>query len=141
MEENNKIEITAQTRDNLCKLGKWASFLAWLMIIITALYFVLGVICLFIGDNDLQIEDNPTPGYVIGITMLLCVALIVYPTLCLYKAGKSLKALSASDDAEKIEIGAANLKSYFKFSGIVSIVCVALVLVCVIIVACISLAA
>lgn len=139
--EDNKLEINVQTRYNLVKLGKWVYFLAWLMAVVLAVYFVFGIICMIWNTNIFGTQDTPASGYFVGITLILCVALTVYPTICLFKSGKHLKALSVSGDEDHFEKGTGNLKSYFKFTGIVAIVCIAFAVIATIVTSLIALTA
>jgi hypothetical protein len=78
-----------------------------------------------------QVEDNPIlaqfgmSGF--GIMYLLMAVLYYFYARYLLRAAKGLKAWGVSEDEADLTFGLKNNKSYFKFSGILTIIALAIV--------------
>jgi len=123
-----ELQFTNEAKDFLATAGKWATFLSIIGFIVLGL-MLLGSFAMFAMGSALSglggaggPMASMMSGATIGIIYLVIVVLCFFPTLYLFKFGaKAKQAVNNSNTAELTEcIG--NLKSYFKFVGIFTII-------------------
>ena len=128
----------------LLETAKWQKVLGIVMAVCTALLAACGIAFIafgnFLNDPDLEGLGN-FGGAVVGVLYLLLALLYVFFTRYLLRSAKYLKAWCASDAEEDLTEGLKNNKSYFKFSGILAIVGIGLVVLLLICVAIAAVAA
>ncbi len=104
-------------RENLEKLQKWSFIVS-----------IIGIVGLAIGIITILISVFSTKSFFMFIIMILVYILPVIIILKLFNASKKIKqALESSElDGNTLDEGISELGSYFKISGIVSIVFIVL---------------
>lgn len=113
---NQKLEFTEQTISYLSETRKWTMFLSILGFIFIGL-IVLGI-PLIIGLQDY----NKGPWFATFIPLILLVAIYFFPIYYLYMfSSLSKKAIRESDNTS-MELAFKNLKSHYKFMGILVII-------------------
>jgi predicted RND superfamily exporter protein len=122
--DSDQLKITNSIKENLMTAAKWARFLAIIGFIFTG----------FMGIASLVLLVTSLASG-IGALMLMAViyigltAVMILPALYLIRfAGSTEKGLNAGKQGE-FDYGIQNLKSLFKFSGIYTIVLIALYIV------------
>lgn len=120
----DKLKINNSIKENLMIAAKWARFLAIIGFIFTGF---MGIASLFL------LVTAMASG--IGMLMLMAVVYIgltlvmIFPALYLIRfAGSTEKGLNSNKQGE-FDYGIQNLKSLFKFTGIYTIVVIALYIV------------
>lgn len=112
----------------LKETAKWAKFLAIVSFVVIGLMLIMG---LLVGS---MMSSIPMPDASFGslpsgffIAYFIAIAVIMFfPAFYLYKfATKTLSGLDKASDSEIVE-GLSNLKSVFKFYGIMTIIILAL---------------
>ena len=114
----------------LLETAKWQKFLGIVIAVCTVLIAVVGIVLIILGirsdPSDVIVSQNPPVfsevGAVGGIFYLLFAVLYYFFARYLLRSAKYLKAWGASDAEEDLTEGLKNGKSYFKLSGIVTIV-------------------
>ncbi len=127
----NEMKITAVDKANLTTAAKWARFIA----IVNFVMIGIGVAAMLFVVLGMAIADMALPGFTEASTTFMLVYMIVMiavlliallPALYLWRfADKALTAVEA-DDQEAISGSLANLRRYFKFTGVLTIVGLAL---------------
>lgn len=119
------LKIDQQAASYLSEAAKWARFLAILGFILCGLMalgsFFLGTI---ISEAMMTYTGNAGAfgGAAFTIMYLGIALLLFFPTLYLYKFATKVKNAVRSNDQQALDISLKNLKSFFKFHGIVAII-------------------
>ncbi len=114
----------------LLETAKWQKFLGIVIAVCTVLIAVVGIVLIILGirsdPSDVIVSQNPPVfsevGAVGGAFYLIFAVLYYFFARYLLRSAKYLKAWGASDAEEDLTEGLKNGKSYFKLSGIVTIV-------------------
>lgn len=115
-------EINSASREHLLVTAKWAKFIAIVAFIMQGLSVFSIVTGLILGASIVGLAE--LGGVAISIIISLAVVVLYFfPTYYLYKfAIKMIDGLSYKNSGSIIEEGFENLKSSFKFMGILMIV-------------------
>ncbi|MGN6617140.1 MAG: DUF5362 family protein [Ilyomonas sp.] len=125
-----ELQIDPQGQQYLYNTAKWSKFLSIVGFIFIGFFIV---VALFIGAifNTISSQStNVMPAYFNGATLsfiYIIIALIYFfPCLHLYRfSSRMLNALSASDQAT-LNSSLSQLKAFFKFMGVLTIVVLSL---------------
>lgn len=140
MEENSQfdsfeLQFTNEAKDFLATAGKWATFLSIVGFIVLG-FMLIGSLSMFAMGSMLEGMGGaagPMAGFmsgaVLGSIYLVVVVLCFFPTLFLFKFGSKAKQAVASNSTPELTQSLGNLKSYFKFMGIFTIVGIAFYIV------------
>ncbi len=122
--QGSSLAIDAQSRDYLVEASKWAKFLAIVGFVFLGLIVAFGI---FFGlvSADAMSTVMPGGGIFLFVYMLFICALYFFPTMYLYKFAKHSKLAAVSGDMGQLSLGLKNLKSFFKFMGILMIILLA----------------
>jgi predicted RND superfamily exporter protein len=122
--DSDKLKINDSIRENLITAAKWARFLSVIGFVFTG----------FMGIASLVLLVTAMASG-IGVLMLMAVvyigltAVMIFPALYLIRfAGSTEKGLNSNKQGE-FDYGIQNLKSLFKFTGIYTIVVIALYII------------
>lgn len=132
MEENShfdsfELQFTNEAKDFLATAGKWATFLSIVGFIVLG-FMLLGSFAMFAMGSALEgmgAAAGPMAGMsgaVLGSIYLVLVVLCFFPTLYLFKFGSKAKQAVSSNSTVELTECIGNLKSYFKFMGIFTII-------------------
>jgi hypothetical protein len=123
LSNNKSLKLTENSLIFMTEIVKWAKFLA------ICSFVGLGIMALFgAGMIILQFQGlgNKIQVVLMGIFYILMAALYLFPTLYLYRfataCGEAIKKLNEDIFEEGIE----NLKSLFRFTGILTIIILSL---------------
>lgn len=127
----------------LLETAKWQKVIGILMAIGTFFMAAAGIVFIVLGGgtepSDVVFSERAAAfasiGPIGGIIYLLCAVLYFFFARYLLRAAKYLKAWGASDAEEDLTEGLKNNKSFFKLSGIVSLIGIGLALIMIICVA------
>lgn len=122
--DSDQLKINNSIKENLITAAKWARFLAIIGFVFTGF---MGIVSLFL------LVTAMASG--IGMLMFMAVvyigltAVMIFPALYLIRfAGSTEKGLNSNKQGE-FDYGIQNLKSLFKFTGIYTIVIIALYII------------
>lgn len=139
MDEPN-LTLQMQSAKYISSTCKWLKFLGIIMIISIAFLFLGGLGSIITGTVIGNISPIMNSDYAgigngisifIGIVYMISAVLCIFPTVFMLRAAKAGKAAVALHDNSKMVEFARNTKSYWKFSGIVTIVALAFVVLCI----------
>lgn len=149
MEETTVIEETTPapehgmvlTQEALYYLNEgagWAKFLGILGFVACGIILIAAIFAGSIFNTIGRMSPNPTAmpafaGVFISIIYVLMAILYFFPALYLYQFADNMQQAIKLTDNTQIAIAANKLKSYFKFWGIFTIICLALMVLMVLI--------
>jgi hypothetical protein len=114
--------ISDEVRDYLLETTKWGSFLAIMG------YIGMGFLCLagFMVSIGFSLAgssiDVGFPFWVLGIIYIIMAIVYYFPVTFLYRFSKNLKQGLLAGSNDLVTLGFENLKSLFRFMGILTIV-------------------
>lgn len=129
------LQIDAFTTNYLSESAKWAKFLAVIGFIVCG---IMVLVALFAGSIMAAMfsstgMDMPGAGAAAGvagigftITMLVIVLLYFFPCLYLFRFASKMQTAIRTNDQQQLVAAFANLKSWFKFLGILTIIFISL---------------
>jgi hypothetical protein len=121
-----ELKLNNQAIDFLKETAKWANFLAIMGFIGIGL---LVIIALFAGTLFGSLPESNAYAEVgsglIMLVYLLMAVLYIFPVLYLYRFADKMKTALARNDEDILSDALMNLKSHYKFIGILTIVMLA----------------
>lgn len=129
---STELNVTAQSRDFLLYASKWANFLAILGFIGLGLMVLGGVLAIVVGSSFGRIAGPFQFGF-LGLIYLIMAALYFFPTMYLFKFASKMKNALAKSNQDDLDLGFENLKSFFKFIGMFTIILIGLYVLAIII--------
>lgn len=121
-QKEQSLQINEQAKAYLMIACKWAKFLAIVGFVWIGLFCIMGAFAGSIFKNAMNsmsgMSTMPFDPSIIGIIYILLAALFFYPTVKLYRFAKvGLNAIKMNS-LDLIEESLNNLKSFFKFHGV-----------------------
>lgn len=124
---NNDLQVSATAQNFLAESAKWSRFLAIMGFIFCGLmvvvaFFIPALIVTLPPYNTLP--AGYSSGIVTGMTVvyLLLAVLLFFPCFYLYKFSVKMRISLNTESQENFEESLKNLKSLFKFYGILTII-------------------
>lgn len=114
------LRITENIQNNLLTATKWLKFMTILSTVGVALFFIIGIVLLFIPTYD------GAPGALYGVIYMLLTLLYFYPIKKSFDLIKNTREAMGNASQMGLEQAAANVKSILKYFGILSIVCLSI---------------
>ena len=144
MEENQTLMLE-ECRNYVRTTGKWMNFMAIIATISIVLMAIAGIILICCSamisastsySGDMTAFTN-TPIYfiIMGIVYIILAVVMIWPTRYMFKGSKAARNAAELNSNEEMVAFLKNNKSLWKFYGIYTIVCLALIPI--IIIACI----
>ncbi len=131
--------LQAQCAEYVSATSKWLKFMGIIMIISLAFMALAGIVMMAAGTwiYSLSSMNNSLyaiPGVhtVMGVMYIILAGIYVFPTVYILRAAKAGKTAVISQDNEQMVVYAKNMKSYWKFCGIVCIIALAAAVLCII---------
>jgi hypothetical protein len=107
-------------------ISKWGKFLAILGFIGSGFLVLFGIVFLIFGTTFNELNNTPglpaTFSSIVGVSYLLTGVLSFFPALFLYRFAEKMIFALEQGDQESCVTAFGNLKSLFKFTGIMTIV-------------------
>jgi len=139
IDNNDQTDISViltsdEMKSYLLEASKWGKFLAIMgyigigFIILVAILMTIGLS--FAGN---AMAGTGFPMGLVGILYLLLAVVYYFPVSYLYKFSKDIKIAILSNNTFSLTSGFGNLKSLFKFMGILTIVMISLYVLAIII--------
>ena len=138
MEENQNtslfgLGIDPTAKAHLSEAARWARFLAIVGFVVIGLFVVMAlfagaIFSSYFNAFSPQGGDIAPRGMGFGFTLYLfvCAAIGFFPFFFLYRFSTKAKAALASGDQESLNVSLQNLKVYFRYLGIITIIILAL---------------
>ena len=121
----NELQLTHDAQNFLGECAKWGRFLAIIGFIFCGL---IAVLAFFIPSLIVNLNNTLPPAYSTGMAAgltvgyLLIAVLLFFPCLYLYKFSVKMRLSLNAENQENFDESLKNLKSMFKFYGILTIV-------------------
>ena len=121
--QDEPFAITEAGRGYLKETGRWSKFLGVFMLVAAILMIVIGIGVVAVSGTDAaKTSGLPTFYFILEGLILLAMGIIyIFPSLYLIRSGRSLKKAFALQDKAELETGLKNVKSFYKFNGIMAI--------------------
>lgn len=117
---NGQLTVSPLASGYLNETGKWGKFLAIIGFCFIGLIVLGG---LFAGTIFSSMgSDLPFPGFMMGLIYVLLGALYFFPVYYLFKFSSQVRAALATKDSHALDSAFENLKSHYKFIGILMII-------------------
>ncbi len=118
------LKLEGNTKSFMHEAARWGRFLAIVGFVGCGLTLLSALYMLFIGSSLNKIPGMPLGGStrVIGVTYLILAVLMFFPAKYLYTFSiKMIAAITGSSQTD-FNVSVENLKSWLKFSGILTII-------------------
>lgn len=126
-----ELQFTPVAQGFLKEIAKWASFLSVMGFIFIG-FLVLGALAMFavggaMGAGDMQGMGGMgmmgmLGGATLGVIYLVIAVLYFFPVMYLFKFASNAKKALSGNNTEQLTASIENLKSHYKFIGILTIV-------------------
>jgi hypothetical protein len=120
--DENLLTFNSEIKGYLLETSKWGKFLAIVGYVGMGLLFLLGVVFIAGFSFFSSVANVGFPVRIIGFIYLSISVLYYFPLNYLYRFSVQLKQGFNSIDQQTVSSGFENLKSFFKFMGIFTIV-------------------
>ena len=135
MEQNSafdsfELQLTDQAKGFLREAGKWAMFLSILGFIGLG-FMLLGGLGIFAASSTLDsmpsngMNGMPFSMSIIGVLYIVMAVLYFFPRMYLYKFASKIKQAIIGNNTMHLTESFKNLRSHYKFIGILTIVIIA----------------
>lgn len=118
------LKLEGETKSYMLEAARWGRFLGIVGFVSCAIILIFSLYMLFVGSALETIPGMPMGGStrVIGITYLIMAVIMFFPAKFLYTFSiKMIAAITGSSQTD-FNYSVENLKSWLKFTGIVTII-------------------
>jgi hypothetical protein len=126
--EKQELEINTEIKGLLTQTGKWARFLAIIGFVIMGLMvvvgFIMGIVMSFLPTG--QADVLPFRPFLISFVYVIFAAIYFFPLLYLFRFSTGIKEALYAKKQSQFAKAIKNLKSHYRFIGILMIVMLAL---------------
>ena len=122
----NPVTIDRQIKDYLTETSKWGKFLAIVGYIGVGVLILMGLAVIVASSALSSLAGITFPFGIMGIFYFLGAVLYYFPVTYMYRFSSHIKEGLVSGNQEPLTSGFKNLKSMFRFAGIITIVILSL---------------
>lgn len=124
------LQVDQQTRGYLNETARWAKFLSVIGFIMCAILVIIGLsagtILSTLGSASSELGGMFAMGSMFFAVIYILIALLYFfPCLYLYRFGAKMKIALAAHDQQRMNESFKNLKSCFRYMGILTIIVLA----------------
>lgn len=123
------LQIDPISQEHLSSAAKWAKFLSIVGFVMIGIFVLIGIFAgsmMAIFGRSIEGAGSALGSGFFTIIYLLIAAIYFFPCLYLYRFATRMQAAISSMDQNQLNDAFANLKSCFKFMGILTIVMLAI---------------
>lgn len=127
------LSINENTKVDLADAARWARFLAIFGFVMCGLialtgFFAGSILSMFADSGEMEELEGMSSAVGVGMAFfyILIAAIYFIPCLFLFRFANKMKIALSSNDQEALNNSFQNLRSMFRFFGIVSIIMIAL---------------
>lgn len=113
------IKVSQDAKSNFITIGKWTRFLGVIGFISVGLLGIAALFMIIVGGSSSYVGEQMM---FLGLIYLIMAGIYVFPALYLVRTANHLLEAFERDKVASFEMGVENLKSFFKFVGIFTIV-------------------
>ncbi len=123
LKKEEDLTISNNALKYLGEIGKWSKLLAIVgfisigLMLLFALFFGI-IISILPQSTGVQL---PIPSFMYSMIYMVIALIYYFPTMYLYKFSKKINSAISANNNEALETALENLKSCFKFIGIITI--------------------
>ncbi len=122
--EEPPFSITPRMRDFLSEAARWSRFIAIVGFVMMGLAFLINLISLIFLGGAVGIGGGL--GIIMPIVSMIFLGIFLIPLFYLFNFGKHMREALQSENDTVLLSSFENLKSYFKFTGIFTLVIIVL---------------
>lgn len=121
--DSENLGLTTRTLSFLTEIRKWVNFLAIMGFVGVGIMVIFGLFAgsIFTRTFSQMGTGTPFPSF-LGYIYIVFALIYFFPALYLYKFGANLKVALGRRDSKSLELAFENLKSHYKFIGIMVII-------------------
>ena len=125
-----RLVLNSNSKSFLREIGKWCFFFS-ILGFVSILFFVITAILMgtvYAPMIDLVTAQQGLPGVSLYVMLVYLVVAVLYimPVLYLFKFSRKVKVALATKSDDTLAEALENLKSHFKFIGVVTIITISL---------------
>ncbi len=121
-----ELKVTDTSVRMLLEAGKWAKFLSIVGFVMIGL-LVVAALFMIVAGSSMPLGLGRS-GAIVGVAYLLSAVLYFFPTYFLFQFAVKIKSGFGTNSQSEMDLALTNLKSMFKFVGILTIVVLAIYL-------------
>ena len=126
-EGGSGLELQSGAIEYLREIRKWAKFLSIVGFIGIGFMLLAGiVVSISFSQFDTSDLGSPFPTSLLGLIYVVMAAIYFFPVLYLFRFSQRMKVALNTNNSEALKQSFMNLKSHYKFMGIMMIVMFAL---------------
>ena len=121
--------LYVQSKAYVKEAGKWMHFMAIILAIGIGLLAIGGICMMLFSSFFAMYDTEEMPAFVfviMGFVYIAMAVILVFPTIYLFRASNAAAKAVALENNEQLVEFFKNNKSYWKFQGIYTIVCLSL---------------
>ena len=126
LEQPVALEVTENAKNYLKNTAPWSKFIAILQFIIMSFALLGALIMIVAGPFIGKYTQVPFSLSLLGFIYLVVAIIIFIPALYLYRFSQKAASVAITNNPLELEESLKNMKSYWKFTGIMTIVVFAL---------------
>ncbi len=131
LDQKPLLEVTENSKKHLKTTASWTNFYAILCFIGVAFLLLGGIMMLAMRNMMHGFGAVPFSGFttIMGIIYIIMAIVMIFPALYLYRFSQRTTKALENHSTPLLEEAFLNMKSYWKFIGIVSIISIALCII------------
>lgn len=129
--EEKDLQLLEEAKTYVGSISKWTLFFGIMTAIAAFNLFICGIFFIAAQSFISKTVFNFFPTAIIGIIYLACSIVYVFPIIYLFRTYSASKMAAEENNNEQMVLALKNLKSLFKFLGILTIVSIAACLIAV----------
>ena len=124
-QKSSTLEVTGNAKTYLSTAASWAKFYAILSFIGIGFLLLGGLIVIAAGESMSNLTAMPYGFSAFGWFYIVLAVIMFFPALYLLRFSQKTKEALIANDSQVLEVSFQNMKSYWKFIGIMTIVLIA----------------
>jgi hypothetical protein len=121
-QKNGTLEVTENSKKYLKTAATWSKFMAVLKFIAIGFLILTALVLLAGGSAMESYAGKPIPSFALGLCYLAFATVSFFPARYLYLFSQKAADAIVANDTFEMEAAFKKLKSYWKFTGIMTIV-------------------
>ncbi|MDR0604691.1 MAG: hypothetical protein LBG80_10350 [Bacteroidales bacterium] len=126
-QKTSTLEVTENAKAYLSTAASWAKFYAIISFILTGFFVLCGLLVITVDE----FMPMMIPGFstLIGLVYIVLAVITFFPALYLLWFSQKTQKAILNNDAQILEVSFRNMKSFWKFIGIMTIILIAVLII------------
>ncbi|HOE05035.1 MAG TPA: hypothetical protein PLZ52_07445 [Bacteroidales bacterium] len=120
------IELNSEVKDCLYESAKWSNFLSVIFFAILGILVLASAITIVIASMKYSISNNEAEPFVLAMMYIGFSGIYYFPVVFMYRFSKNVIQGIEENNQEIFYLGLKNLRSHFRFLGVLSMVAISL---------------